>query len=146
MTSSRFLVSAALAASLLAALAASAAADPQPAPMGAGLEVPPTPGSMTAQSAMGTRPVMPAVALLGRSNAAVQAGPGDPPSPTTPPPAAAMTGPSLAGPALAAPVAAPAPSDATVVSNGPVPDTAANRAKYGQPLSRAGKATDPAGN
>ena len=32
------------------------------------------------------------------------------------------------------------------VTNGPVPDTAENRAKYGQPLSRAGKRTTPAGN
>ena len=146
MTSCKFLVSAALAVSLAAALAANAAADPQPAGAGVGLEVPPTPGSMTAQSAMGTRPAMPAVALLGGSNLPAQAAPSDPPSATTPPPAAAMTGPSLAGPAVVAPVAAPAPSDATVVSNGPVPDNAANRAKYGQPLSRAGKATDPAGN
>lgn len=33
-----------------------------------------------------------------------------------------------------------------VVSNGPVPDTPANRAKYGQPLSHAGKISKPAGN
>lgn len=32
------------------------------------------------------------------------------------------------------------------VTNGPVPDTAANRAKYGGPMSRAGKMTRPAGN
>ena len=32
------------------------------------------------------------------------------------------------------------------VTNGPVPDTAENRAKYGQPLSHAGKRTTPAGN
>lgn len=36
--------------------------------------------------------------------------------------------------------------DANVVSNGPVADTPENRAKYGQPMSRAGKRTDPAGN
>ncbi len=33
-----------------------------------------------------------------------------------------------------------------VISNGPVPDTPENRAKYGQPLSHAGKKTAPAGN
>jgi hypothetical protein len=33
-----------------------------------------------------------------------------------------------------------------VISNGPVPDTKANRAKYGQPLSHAGKMTKAAGN
>ena len=32
------------------------------------------------------------------------------------------------------------------VTNGPVADTPANRAKYGQPLSRAGKRTAPRGN
>jgi uncharacterized surface protein with fasciclin (FAS1) repeats len=37
----------------------------------------------------------------------------------------------------------PAP---TVVTNGPVPDTAGNRALYGQPMSRAGKRTAPRGN
>lgn len=34
----------------------------------------------------------------------------------------------------------------SMVTNGPVPDTAENRAKYGQPLSRAGKMTRAAGN
>ncbi len=34
----------------------------------------------------------------------------------------------------------------TTVTNGPVPDTAANRAKYGAPMSHAGKKTKPAGN
>lgn len=33
-----------------------------------------------------------------------------------------------------------------MVTNGPVPDTAENRAKYGQPLSRAGKRTAARGN
>lgn len=42
--------------------------------------------------------------------------------------------------------AAPASYTTTTVSNGPVPDTPANRAKYGQPMSRAGKQTTPVGN
>jgi hypothetical protein len=33
-----------------------------------------------------------------------------------------------------------------IVSNGPIPDTRANRAKYGQPMSQTGKMTKPAGN
>jgi hypothetical protein len=33
-----------------------------------------------------------------------------------------------------------------MVTNGPVPDTAENRAKYGQPLSNAGKRTAARGN
>ncbi len=32
------------------------------------------------------------------------------------------------------------------VTNGPIPDTPENRAKYGAPLSRAGKRTAPVGN
>jgi hypothetical protein len=32
------------------------------------------------------------------------------------------------------------------VTNGPVPDTPANRAKYGGPMSHAGKKTAPSGN
>ncbi|MBP7703867.1 MAG: hypothetical protein KA105_01125 [Caulobacter sp.] len=36
--------------------------------------------------------------------------------------------------------------DPSVVSNGPVPDTAENRAKYGAPISNGGKRTKPAGN
>ena len=43
-----------------------------------------------------------------------------------------------------------APSGATIthklISNPPVPDTPANRAKYGQPLSDTGRHTQPAGN
>ncbi len=34
----------------------------------------------------------------------------------------------------------------TTLTNGPVPDTAENRAKYGQPMSRAGKRTSARGN
>lgn len=34
----------------------------------------------------------------------------------------------------------------TTVTNGPVADTPANRAKYGQPISRAGKRTSAKGN
>jgi hypothetical protein len=46
-------------------------------------------------------------------------------------------------------VQTPAPA-ATVVArtmtNGPIPDTPANRAKYGAPMSHAGKRTAPSGN
>ena len=36
--------------------------------------------------------------------------------------------------------------DPTVVSNAPIPDTKANRARYGSPLSTTGRKTAPAGN
>ena len=45
-----------------------------------------------------------------------------------------------------APVSSLTAGDASVVSNGPVPDTPANRAKYGKPMSRAGRMTQAAGN
>jgi hypothetical protein len=54
---------------------------------------------------------------------------------------------------VVSPADAPAPQvqalaqgDNTLVTNGPVPDTAANRAKYGGPMSATGKRTKPAGN
>ena len=43
-------------------------------------------------------------------------------------------------------VGAPGTLTLRVVTNGPIPDTPENRAKYGEPNSRAGRATDPAGN
>ena len=55
-------------------------------------------------------------------------------------------------PPMSAPVTAPAQTAAgtlvgyVVVTNGPIPDTAANRAKYGQPNSASGKRTSAAGN
>lgn len=36
--------------------------------------------------------------------------------------------------------------DANVVSNGPIPETAENRARYGAPISNGGRRTVPAGN
>lgn len=36
--------------------------------------------------------------------------------------------------------------DPNVVTNGPVPDTRENRARYGQPISNGGRRTTPAGN
>jgi hypothetical protein len=38
------------------------------------------------------------------------------------------------------------PTDANIVTNGPIPDTRANRARYGQPTSTAGRASNPVGN
>jgi len=37
-------------------------------------------------------------------------------------------------------------SGTQVISNGPIPDTPANRKKYGRPMSMAGRMTKPAGN
>ena len=56
---------------------------------------------------------------------------------------AASVAPAAGAPSERAPTAS---AGADLVSNGPVPDTAANRAKYGQPMSHAGKMTRAAGN
>jgi UrcA family protein len=42
--------------------------------------------------------------------------------------------------------AEPASVTTRLVTNGPVPDTPENRARFGEPMSRAGKMTAPAGN
>jgi UrcA family protein len=59
-------------------------------------------------------------------------------------PAAPYAG-SYSAPVSAVAPAAPSYSFATV-TNGPVPDTAENRARYGSPMSRAGRMTAPRGN
>ena len=68
-------------------------------------------------------------------------------TPPAPPATMAPMAPSASGPDAAMPASATVPADVTVqtVTNGPVPDTPAMRAKY-KPLSHAGRATKPAGN
>lgn len=63
-----------------------------------------------------------------------------PPSAAYAPPAAPAAG------SYAANTSATPTYTAQTVTNGPVPDTPANRARYGQPMSNAGKRTAPAGN
>ncbi|PZQ64053.1 MAG: hypothetical protein DI570_06815 [Phenylobacterium zucineum] len=60
------------------------------------------------------------------------------------PPAPATTDAAVTADASATAPAATYTS--TTVTNGPVPDTAENRAKYGEPMSRAGKRTAARGN
>jgi hypothetical protein len=96
----------------------------------------------------------PIAVLLGLATAAAAfasptqpdpAPPADAPSPA-PAPAAQDPTMAVAGQAPDAQVAALAAGDNHLVTNGPVPDTAANRAKYGRPLSHAGKKTSPTGD
>ena len=126
----KLMTRAAILAALAVPFAAHAAQDVSPAPAGAGTQAP-APGSMSAQSAMSPSASAPASAMVPDPSAVV----GSPanPIPTNSPTPAAQAGSLVAG-------------DTTVVSNGPVPDTRANRAKYGRPLSHAGNLTDPAGN
>ncbi|MEP6967947.1 MAG: hypothetical protein ABI906_07685 [Pseudomonadota bacterium] len=89
--------------------------------------------------------------------------PQDPPAPAPDPAAAAgdqapaanaapVAGSNTAGAAMDASQMPPGQvhalqsGDNTLVANAPVPDTPANRAKYGKPLSHGGKSTPPAGN
>jgi hypothetical protein len=75
-----------------------------------------------------------------------------PPADTSAPAATSSTDTSTTASAdtTAAPAATTASTNAsftnTTVTNGPVPDTRENRAKYGQPLSRAGRMTAARGN
>ena len=56
------------------------------------------------------------------------------------------TGPMSADQMPPAQAGALAAGDNAVITNGPVPDTPANRAKFGGPMSNAGRKTHPAGN
>jgi len=76
-----------------------------------------------------------------------------PPDQATPPPPAQTStqAPANATPAASAGVNTAVTVDANgarhlLISNPPVPDTPENRAKYGAPLSNAGRHTQPAGN
>jgi len=97
-----------------------------------------------------------AAALAGPMAAHAQQTDQQQPIPAPQPVAPAPTNPDLT--AAPAPIVTPAtdaatPASATtdasgvvVVAMAPVPDTPANRAKYGKPMSRAGRHTAPAGN
>ena len=95
------------------------------------------------------------VAPSERAGAAGVVTPG-PVEPVVPGSSAVSAAPSQDAVTIADEAAAPAattaaePASATVsttlTTNGPVPDTPENRAKYGQPLSRAGKMTSARGN
>jgi hypothetical protein len=74
-----------------------------------------------------------------------QSMPQTPPDNTTAAPPPASQDMSGAQTGAAVNTSATATSDQVIASQ-PVPDTPANRAKYGKPLSRAGKRTAPAGN
>jgi UrcA family protein len=58
----------------------------------------------------------------------------------------AYVAPEASAETYAANTSATATYTTTTVTNGPVPDTPANRARFGQPMSHAGKRTTPAGN
>jgi hypothetical protein len=79
----------------------------------------------------------------------------NPPAAAVPPPAtpadvapAAAADTATVAPAAGAPTerAPVATAGTDLVTNGPVPDTRENRAKYGQPMSNAGRHTKAAGN
>lgn len=67
------------------------------------------------------------------------------PGATTAPPAA-DTGSATSTSATTTDSATGASVTSTTTTNGPVPDTAENRAKYGGPMSHAGKRSAPKGN
>jgi len=72
------------------------------------------------------------------------AGPAQSPSGASSPSSdAATVAPAAGAPTQRAPSAG---AGTELLTNGPIPDTKENRAKYGQPLSNAGRATKAAGN
>ena len=84
-----------------------------------------------------------AVALM--TGAAYAQTPAEEPATTDTMPAASETAPAPSSTMATAPGGIPT-ANVQTVTNGPVPDTAENRAKYGQPMSNAGKKTAPVGN
>lgn len=111
--------------------------------LGEGGPQPPTVGGTCRQNAVrgAMDQVRTAIAQAMTGPAYAEAAP--PPEPYVAP----ATAPSASDDSYAANTAAVEPSyTVQTVTNGPVPDTPANRARYGQPMSRAGKATTPAGN
>ncbi|MBV8684181.1 MAG: hypothetical protein JO111_14990 [Caulobacteraceae bacterium] len=125
-----------LAAGALSVAAASAAAAQQ---------APPTQATPDQPSPMGAPPQSEPSAPTQDMNA-----PPPPPDATAPSATAsgANTSAQVVSPGEAPPsqVQALASGDNAVVTNGPVPDTPANRARYGGPMSMTGKHTKPAGN
>lgn len=90
-----------------------------------------------------------ATALIGGAVFAQQ--PTTPSTDTAPPTTSAPAQAAPTGTATATSVTTADPSSGatvtvTTLTNGPVPDTPANRAKYGQPMSNAGKRTPAKGN
>ncbi|MBS0360310.1 MAG: hypothetical protein JSR98_02925 [Proteobacteria bacterium] len=81
-----------------------------------------------------------ATALIGGAAFAQQ-----PSTPASAPPAAS-TGTATSTSVTTTDPATGATATVTTLTNGPVPDTPANRAKYGQPMSNAGKRTPAKGN
>jgi hypothetical protein len=65
---------------------------------------------------------------------------------TTAPATAAPTGTATSTSVTTTDPSSGASVTTSTITNGPIPDTPANRAKYGQPMSHAGKRTAPKGN
>ena len=140
MNTARLLTTAAFAVLLSAPFAAHAQQTaPMPAPDATAPATQAAPAMPADPQAMPASPTAPAATDAASPVAAVAQDPSAPlGSNTNPIPQNSPTPPGQA--------AALTPNDPSVVSNGPVPDTKANRAKYGKPLSAAGRATQPAGN
>jgi hypothetical protein len=78
--------------------------------------------------------------------AAAAPAPAPAPDVTAPAPTPDATVAPAAGAATERTPAASVSGGADLVTNGPVADTPENRAKYGKPMSNAGRMTKPAGN
>ena len=111
------------ASALMSGAAFAQATDQAPGPVN------PAPGAAPAPAAEPTPPTEPSAATS--------------PAPTPP---AADTGSATSTSVTASDPATGTSVTTTTTTNGPVPDTAENRAKYGGPMSHAGKRSAPKGN
>lgn len=89
---------------------------------------------------------LPGGTVEGTDDAAATSGAATSGSMTTGASSSATVGTTSAPAATSAGVNASMGGNVQLITNGPVPDTPENRDKYGDPLSRAGKRTAPAGN
>ncbi len=87
-----------------------------------------------------------ASALIGGAAFAQQPTPSTDTPPAATPAQSAPTGTASATSVTTTDQSSGASVTVTTLTNGPVPDTPANRAKYGQPMSNAGKRTPAKGN
>lgn len=90
------------------------------------------PGEMTPPAATGAAQTMPPMSSSS--------------TPMTPSSAASDASTVESSPVVPTIVGPPGSLTVQVITNGPIADTEENRARYGEPLSRAGRMTQPAGN
>lgn len=129
---------------IVSAVATAALSAPAVAQQGGDTQVNPPNPAAPAQMQMAPAPAAPAPtqAPAQPSDQSSAQAPDQAPDQATTGAAGSMVAPASAEPARREPAA----TSQAVVSSDPIPDTRANRAKYGAPLSSAGRRSVPSGN